>query len=147
MSRPQIDQDVLELIHAIGQLARRVRASAGASELSLIESSIVKRLEQEGSHTVADLARAESVRPQSMGAAIARLEARGVVERTPHPTDRRQVQINLTYEALRLRRTTREAKTIWLKQAINRLEDEDRDTVLRAAGIFKRIAESEQMGT
>ncbi len=143
MNRSQIDQDVLDLSHAIGQLARRVRASAGGSEFSLIESSIVKRLEQGGPQTVAGLARAESVRPQSMGAAIARLEARGVIERAPDPTDRRQVQINLTYEALRLRRTTREAMTVWLKQAINRLDDEDRDTVLRAAGIFKRIAEGE----
>ncbi len=54
------------------------------------------RLAKDGPATTADLARAESMKPQSMGTTIAALEEMGIVERKPHPTDGRQMNIELT---------------------------------------------------
>src|SRR5262249_20594449 len=81
---------------AVGLLVRRVRAAAATHELSWREPAVLGRLRRDGRATTADLARAEAVRPQSMGATVAALEEMGLVERKPHPTDGRQVNIVLT---------------------------------------------------
>ena len=105
MPRKSADAAVIDLSHAFGLLVRRVRAAAAAQELSLTEAAVMSRLAKDGPATTADLARAESMKPQSMGATIAALEDMGMVERKPHPTDGRQVNIELTAkgEALRSR--------------------------------------------
>ncbi len=90
------EMDVAGLIQAIGLLVRRVRAAAASHELSLTESGVMARLAKHGPATAAELARAESIKPQSMAATIAALEERDLVERTPHPTDRRQMNVALT---------------------------------------------------
>ena len=61
--------------------------------------------------TTADLARAEFVKPQSMGTTLADLEQAGLVQRRPHPTDGRQVLFALTAEGMEARRQRNIAKT------------------------------------
>jgi DNA-binding MarR family transcriptional regulator len=141
MSRKNIETEVIELTHALGLLIRRVRAAAASHELSLTESAVMKRLATEGPATTADLARAESVRPQSMGATIAALEEMGMVEREPHPTDGRQVYIALTAKGAAVRKSTGDAKRTWLAQAVAQLEPEERETLFTAGEILKRLAE------
>ncbi|MFF4283359.1 MarR family transcriptional regulator [Streptomyces kronopolitis] len=58
--------------------------------------AVLKRLDREGSLNVADLARAEKVRHQSMLASVNALESAGLVSRSSHATDKRQVLITLT---------------------------------------------------
>ncbi len=96
MQRKTFEIAVSDLIQAIGLLVRRVRAAAVSHEISLTESTVMARLARHGAATIADLARAESMKPQSMGTTIAALEEMGLVERRPHPTDGRQVNIELT---------------------------------------------------
>ena len=102
------------------------------------------RLAREGPATTADLARAESMKPQSMGTTIAALEEMGMVERTPHPTDGRQVNIALTAKGVAVRKGSKEAKRTWLGQAIARLDETEQATLFKAGEIIKRLAESEQ---
>ena len=54
------------------------------------------RLDTHGPMTTAELARAEMVKPQSMGTLLAELEQDGLVRRQPHPTDGRQILFSLT---------------------------------------------------
>src|SRR6202034_1881640 len=96
MPRKTLESAVIDLTQAIGLLVRRVRAAAASHELSLTESAVLARLARDGPATTADLARAESMKPQSMGTTVAALEEMGLVERSPHPTDGRQVNIALT---------------------------------------------------
>ena len=126
----------------MGLLVRRVRAAAAQHELSLTESAVLARLAKEGAATTAELARAESVRPQSMGATIATLEELGLVERKPHPTDGRQVQIDLTAKGVTVRNTTKDAKRTWIAQAIAKLNEAERETLFKAGEIIKRLADS-----
>lgn len=100
----------------------------------------MKRLATDGPATTADLARAESMKPQSMGATIAALEERGMVERKPHPTDGRQANIELTAKGAAVLKSAREAKRTWLAQAITQLDEEERETLFRAGEIIKRLA-------
>jgi DNA-binding MarR family transcriptional regulator len=135
------DASVAEFVHAVGLLVRRVRAAAAAHELSWSEAVVLGRLGNDGPATTADLARAEAVRPQSMGATIAALEERGLVERKPHPTDGRQVNIVLTAKGAAVRKSSKDAKLTWLAQAIAGLDDKDRETLFAAGRIIKRLVE------
>src|SRR5580698_3605543 len=96
MPRKNFDIAVTDFGQAIGLLVRRARAAASSHELSWTETGVLKRLANEGAATTADLARTQGMRPQSMRTIVAALEEMGMVERRPHATDGRQVNIGLT---------------------------------------------------
>jgi len=141
MARKTLENSILDFTQAIGLLVRRVRAAAATHDLSLTESSVLARLAKDGPATTAELARAEGMRPQSMGTTIAALEERELVERAPHPTDGRQMHIRLTNKGLAVRKSTKEAKQMWLSQAISKLDKQEQETLLSAGEIIKRLAE------
>jgi DNA-binding MarR family transcriptional regulator len=141
MARQTFEVAVIDLSRAIGLLMRRVRAAAASHELSLTESAVMARLAREGPATTAELARAESMKPQSMGATVAALEEMGIVERKPHPTDGRQVKIELTAKGVAIRKSVKDAKRTWLAQAVARLDKPDQATLFAATEIIKRLVE------
>jgi DNA-binding MarR family transcriptional regulator len=141
MPRKTLDIAVVDFTQAIGLLVRRVRAASASHELSLTESAVMARLAKEGPATTADLARAEGMKPQSMGATIAALEALGLVERKPHPTDGRQMNIELTAKGAAVRKSARDAKRTWVAQAIAQLDEQERETLFAAGEIIKRLVE------
>jgi DNA-binding MarR family transcriptional regulator len=144
VQRKTFEIAVSDLIQAIGLLVRRVRAAAVSHEISLTESTVMARLARHGAATIADLARAESMKPQSMGTTIAALEEMGLVERRPHPTDGRQVNIELTPRGASVRNTARDAKRTWLARAIAQLNEHEQETLFKAGEIIRRLAESEK---
>jgi DNA-binding MarR family transcriptional regulator len=142
---PRKSQESLagELLIAVGGLIRRIRALAPPESQSLTctQQSVLWRLEKDGPATIAALARAENLKPQSMGTAIAGLESAGLVERKAHPTDGRQVNIRLTASGLSLRKTTKDAKQDWLAQAIAKLDKRDQAALETACGAMRRLTE------
>src|SRR5580658_3150359 len=141
MPRKTLEIAVIDFTQAIGLLVRRVRAAAASHELSLTESAVMARLANDGPATIADLARAERMKPQSMGATVAALEEMGMVERKPHPTDGRQVNIELTAKGAAVRKSRGDAKRTWLAQAIAQLDEQERQTLFKAAEIMRRLVE------
>jgi DNA-binding MarR family transcriptional regulator len=133
---------VTELSLAIGKLVRRLRAEANPGELTLSQLATLARLEKAGAMTTADLARSEHVKPQSMGTTLADLEQEGLVQRRPHPTDGRQVLFALTGAGAEARRQRSIAKREWLLAAMVRLDPAERQTLIAAAALIKRLAES-----
>jgi DNA-binding MarR family transcriptional regulator len=142
MPRKSLEIAVIDFTQAIGLLLRRVRAAAASYELSLTESAVMARLAKDGPATTADLARAEGMKPQSMGTTIAALEELGIVERKPHPTDGRQVNIELTAKGAAVRKSAGDAKRTWLAQAIAQLDEQERETLFAAGEIMKRLVKS-----
>jgi DNA-binding MarR family transcriptional regulator len=132
MPRKTLDTEVTDFGQAIGLLVRRARAAAASHELSWTETAVMKRLAKEGPATTADL---------SMGATIAALEERGMVERKPHPTDGRQVNIELTAKGDAVRKSAGNAKRTWLAQAIAQLDEREQETLFEAGRIIKRLVE------
>jgi DNA-binding MarR family transcriptional regulator len=141
MARKTLDDDITDLVQALGLLIRRARAAAGAHELSLTEAAVMGRLLRDGPATTADLARAESMKPQSMGSTVAALEEQGMVERRPHPTDGRQMLIALTAKGAAIRKSSGDAKRTWLAQAMSQLDERERDTLFAAGRIIRRLVE------
>jgi DNA-binding MarR family transcriptional regulator len=144
MPRKTLENEVIDLMQAIGLLVRRVRAAAASHGLSLTESVVMARLAKGGPATTADLARAEGMKPQSMGTTIATLEEMGMVERKPHPTDGRQVNIELSAKGAAVRKSAKDAKRTWLAEAISRLDDQDRETLFKVGEIIKQLVENDQ---
>jgi DNA-binding MarR family transcriptional regulator len=141
LARKTLDAAVIDLIEAMGLLVRRVRSAAASHELSLTEAVVLSRLAKDGPATTADLARAEGMKPQSMGTTIAALEEMGLVERKPHPTDGRQVNIELTAKGAAVRKSAGDAKRTWLAQAIAQLDKQEQATLFAAGEIIKRLVE------
>lgn len=143
VTHEELETAVNEFTQTIALLVRRVRAAAASHELSLTESAVMARLAKDGPATTANLARAEGMKPQSMGATVAALEELGMVERRPHPTDGRQVNIELTVKGAEVRQRARDAKRTRLLQAVSRLDAREQETLFAAARIMKRLAENE----
>ncbi len=143
LSGPSIslEKAVTELSLAIGQLLRRLRTESNPDGLTWSQTVALARLERAGPTTTADLARAESVKPQSMGATLAELEREGLVERHPHPTDGRQVLFALTAEGIEARQKRSAAKQKWLLAAMARLDPGEQQTLMSAAALIKRLGE------
>ncbi|GLQ98761.1 MarR family winged helix-turn-helix transcriptional regulator [Dyella mobilis] len=141
-SSAQLEAAVTDLTAAVGQLLRRVRSKADPSELNLSQLSVLSRLDLEGAMTTADLARAESMKPQSMGTVLAGLEQEGLVHRQPHPTDGRQILFALTSAGTEVRRKRGIAKREWLLSAMATLEPAELQTVMAAIPLIKRLSES-----
>ncbi len=120
---------------------RRVRAASASHELSLTEAAVMARLAKDGPATTADLARAEGMKPQSMGTTIAALEEMGMVERKAHPTDGRQINLELTAKGAAVRKSARDAKRTWLAEAIAKLDKQEQETLFAAGEIIKRLVE------
>ena len=138
-----LETTVAELSLAIGQLLRRLRAASNPDELTWSQTVALARLAKGGPTTTADLARSESVKPQSMGATLAELEREGLVARRPHPTDGRQVLFALTNAGIEARRKRNAAKQKWLLAAVAQLNRDERQTLMAAVALIKRLAESD----
>jgi DNA-binding MarR family transcriptional regulator len=135
------DRAVIELAEALARLVRRVRAAADDHHLSLTERSVLGRLNRDGAATTAELARAEGMKPQSMGAIVARLEEQGLVRRKPHATDGRQFLIDLTTKGAAVRRSIRAAKESWIAQAVAQLSPQEQKTLFAAGEIMRRMVQ------
>ena len=133
-----------ELMQSVGVLLRRVRGEAGSEGLGWSLASAMARLDKMGPMTTAELARAEAVRPQSMGSFLAELEQEGLVRREPHPTDGRQILFSLTEAGVEARRQRHAAKLAWLAAAIERLAADERRTLADAVALIKRLAEGQE---
>ncbi|WP_079064356.1 MarR family winged helix-turn-helix transcriptional regulator [Streptomyces sp. NRRL F-4489] len=132
-----------ELGASVSLLMRRLRAASPQGELTPTQRAVVARLDAEGPSTIAALARAELVRPQSMRVTVGALEERGILARSPHPTDGRQVVFSLTGEGRRVLADVRRAKNDWLAVAIaERLTGAERRTLAEATALIRRLTDA-----
>ena len=115
------DLDVSEVAGALrasmGLLFRRLRQIKAEGELTLPESSALTRLDRGGPTTSGALARLEQISPQSMGATLAALEGRGLLDRQPDPMDGRRAVISVTDAGREVLRNRRNESTERLAQA------------------------------
>ncbi len=137
-----LENAVTELSLGLGQLLRRLRLESNPGELSWSQIAALARLDKMGAATTADLARAEAVKPQSMGATLAHLEGAGLVRRRSHPTDGRQVLFELTPEGTEARRQRTIAKREWLLAAMANLDPAEQQTLISAIPLVRRLGES-----
>jgi DNA-binding MarR family transcriptional regulator len=137
---PSPETVVPALTQAIGQILRRLRAEANPGGLNISQTATLALLADNGGMTTADLARAQAMKPQSMSAILASLEQEGLVARSPHPTDGRQILFSLTAQGTEARRKRSTAKHEWLLSAVAKLDPAERQTLFSAANIIRGMS-------
>ncbi|MDW5327609.1 MULTISPECIES: MarR family winged helix-turn-helix transcriptional regulator [unclassified Plantactinospora] len=125
---------------AITRLNRRVRQTRPVGDLTGTQLSALTSLELAGALTPRELADTERVQPPTMTKIVAKLEERGLVQRTPHPTDGRQVILSATDTGRAMLAQFDRARNEWLAGRLAELTPEDRDALQRAAEILQKVA-------
>lgn len=115
---------------------RRTLLAGKADEVTASQTAALGRLLRHGESTVADLARAEGVRPQSMGATVQALVDLGLVERRPDPADGRRTLVWATETGSRARADAWTNRSRVLTDRLAALPEDDRATVARALAIL-----------
>ena len=142
-SHPDINDIAGALRVSIGLLLRRLRQTQAEGELTLPESSALARLDRGGPATASALAKLEQISPQSMGATLGALEARGLVERRPDPADGRRVVLSVTGAGRDVLRDKRNARTQRLAKALSSgFTPGELRLLVAAAPLLERLAQS-----
>lgn len=129
-----------QLRNAITRLNRRVRQARPVGDLTVTQLSALTSLNLAGALTPRELADVERVQPPTMTKIVAKLEERGLVQRTPHPTDGRQVILAATEGGRAVLEQFDQARDEWLATRLAALSEDERDTLRRAADILQGIA-------
>src|SRR5215213_11808255 len=134
------EQLAISLREAIMRLNRRVRQTRAVGDLTFSQLSALTSLQLAGALTPRELADVERVQPPTMTKIVGKLEERGLVARTPHPTDRRQVILAPTESGRMVYAQFERARNEWLAEALVELGPDERDTLARAAEILQKVA-------
>ena len=127
---------------SIGLVVRRLRQVRVEGELTLSESSALARLDRGEPATASALARHEQISPQSMGATLAALEGRGLVDRAADPKDGRRVVLSVTPAGREVLSSRRAARTERLAQALStEFTAAELEHLLAAAPLLERLAQ------
>ncbi|MFA6231627.1 MAG: MarR family transcriptional regulator [Rhodanobacter sp.] len=125
-----------------GQLKRRLREQACLGDLTLSQISVLRRLENDGPATVTTLARAEGMRPQSMGANVSILQAAGFVSSAADPSDGRQTLWSLTPACHAWIKAGRAAREDWLFRTLQqKLTPAEQAQLAGAMELLKRVVD------
>ena len=129
-----------QLRDAITRLNRRVRQARPVGDLTVTQLSALTSLNLAGALTPRELADVERVQPPTMTKIVAKLEERGLVQRTPHPTDGRQVILAATEGGRAVLDQFERSRNEWLATRLAALTEDERETLRRAAEILQGIA-------
>jgi DNA-binding MarR family transcriptional regulator len=128
---------------SIGLFIRQLRQRPVQGGLSLPEASALKRLDQSGPTSVTELAKAEQISVQSMGTTLGALEAQGLVERHPHPSDGRRSVLSITKSGTRVLGDKHNARAEQLAAALSAgFTPAELRQLMIAAPLIERLAQS-----
>lgn len=130
---------------SVSRLARRMRAERVAQglqpELSDSQLAALAALEKH-TMTPGELAEHEKVQPPSITRVIASLEERGLIQRMPHPSDRRQVVLTVTDQGRDVVRQVRQLREAWLARRLRDLTPAERAVLRDAVPILEKLSQS-----
>lgn len=72
---------------------------------------------------------------------IASLAEMGLVDRTPHPVDGRQVLVSVSEAGAELVKANRRARQEWLAKRLSTLDDDERETLRHAADLMLALVD------
>lgn len=125
---------------ALTRIARRLRTQRGEVDLAEGQFGVLTTLHKHGAMSPGALADHENVRPPSMTRTVNTLAEHGLVTKLEHPTDKRQVVVELSEAGHAEVRETRRRRDQWLTKRLQELTPEERDTLAAATKLLTRIA-------
>src|SRR5687767_10900138 len=131
---------VADRLHSASiHLLRSVRRRDDESGVTAPHLSALSVLVFGGARTLGELAQAEQVRPPSMTRIVRNLERDGLVEREPHPDDRRSVRLRATDAGRRMLEEGRARRVHSLADRLRALSADELACLERAAGLLEGI--------
>jgi DNA-binding MarR family transcriptional regulator len=128
------------LMLCMGLLRRRLRQVPVANALTFPQTAALGRLDRGGPAASADLARQEQISPQSMGATLGELEARGLVNRQPDPDDGRRILLSISATGRHELSRRRNARVEQLAQGLADFTESELAKLAVAAPLIERLA-------
>jgi DNA-binding MarR family transcriptional regulator len=139
------DEAAEQLRTVVGALVRRLCGEAPNPRTSWPQLAVLKRLDHDGAMTTADLARAERIKPQTMGEMVAELEAAELVARRDDAADGRRRLVSLTRAGSRAIAEGRAARQSWLARAIaTQLDATEQRQLVAALDLLRKLAEAKE---
>jgi DNA-binding MarR family transcriptional regulator len=132
-----------DLSLAVMRLSRQLRFRRPESPVTLSQLSALATLVKDGAMTPGALAVKERVRPPSMTRVIASLVELGLVVRTSHPADGRQVLVEVSKAGAELVDSERQASQEWLRSRLATLDSDARGILLRAADLMTVLVDED----
>jgi DNA-binding MarR family transcriptional regulator len=135
-----------QLRMAIVRTSRRLRQEAAGETADLSPTAVaaLASIDRHGPLTPSELAVIERVKRPTMTRTLSHLEAQGLIERTPDPTDGRSALVAVNAAGRDQLRRLRRRKNAYLARRMRDLPPEDVATLERAAAILEGFREGEQ---
>jgi DNA-binding MarR family transcriptional regulator len=144
ITSPPLTDTASRLRLAIVRTARRMRQEALGGERGALSPTLTAALatiEHHGPLTPSELADRERVKRPTATRSVARLEAEGLVARTPDPADGRASLVSTTAAGRALLKRIRGRKNAYIARRLRDLEADEVATLERAAEILERMLE------
>ena len=125
---------------AIGRINRRIRPAADGLSLGLL--SALSTVVREGPLRPSELARIEGVAAPTATRAVAELESRGFIARSPDPADGRAFFIRATPEGQAAVQHARAERAARISTLLAALDDAERTAILGALDALEVAADS-----
>ncbi|HET7722701.1 MAG TPA: MarR family transcriptional regulator, partial [Acidimicrobiales bacterium] len=125
------------------RLARRLRQESSTGLTPSLLSALAV-IENHGPLTLGALADHERVAPPSITKVVTKLEADGLVERRPDPTDGRVSHVSTTAAGRALVEESRRRKTTWLAGRLHELGPEAQARLVPALDVLDAILAAEE---
>lgn len=122
-------------------LTRRSRRERSDEAISDGQYQVLAALQRFGPLTPGALAEREQIQPPSMTRMVNCLTAAGLVERSPHASDGRQVLVTITDLGQREVDETRDKRTLFFANRIMALDEADQAILRRACEILNVMIE------
>ncbi|MEV0852132.1 MarR family winged helix-turn-helix transcriptional regulator [Nocardia fluminea] len=127
------------------KLDRLLRLHHTDQPISLVQRSALTTLVRDGAMSSGALAIREGVRPPSMTRTINTLAALGLIVRTPHPSDGRQIVVSVSRSGRSLLADKVSARDAWLAGHLSKLSDEQTTVLKQALDIMSHLGEAEPL--
>jgi DNA-binding MarR family transcriptional regulator len=137
---PLQTSELAELLRAV--IGRLVRSTRRVDVVPAAEAAVLGELDRGGQLSVAELARRRRVRHQTMSTVVARLQARGLVQKSRHATDARTNLWAVTQAGRAALERDRSLRADWLAAAIDaELGAAERSKLVESIGLLSRLAD------
>ncbi len=128
---------------AISSLHKGLRKQSHAvNAYSMTEIETIALLFRNDSLLPTELAAMTKVKTQSMSQILKKMEEQKIIKRSPSEDDKRKVYISLTSYGKEIVEKTRYDKDEWLKGAIEKLTDKEKELLTKALPVLNKLIQT-----
>ena len=124
---------------AFGRLNRTLRLTHVDTDLPPSQREVLMAIARVKSLRLSELSQEEGINPTMLSRIVAKLEASGLVVRTPDAEDARIMHVAVTKAGEALRDTIRSERTDALHYALRHLSNEERRALAEATPVLEKI--------